>query len=72
MDKIKRKALKRQIAQQEFVQFRSTLPMDEELFPKLFDYLDEELGKKGCHHTIILTQAFLDINKISNQMQVFE
>ena len=72
MDKIKRKELKRQITQQEFIQFRNSLPMDEELFPKLFDYLDDELGKKGCHHTAILTQAFLDTNKISNQTHVFE
>ena len=32
--------------------FLASLPMSEELFRKLFDYLDEQLGEADCQHDL--------------------
>lgn len=39
--------------------FLASLPMSEELFRKLFDYLDEQLGEADCQHDLRFTEAFL-------------
>ena len=39
--------------------FRASLPMPEEMFRELFDYLDERLGEEDCRHDLRLTTAFL-------------
>ena len=40
--------------------FLNSLPMPEELFRELFDYLDERLGEVGCQDDLRLTEAFLE------------
>lgn len=40
--------------------FLASLPMSEELFRELFDYLDEQLGEQGCLDNLRLTEAFLE------------
>jgi hypothetical protein len=72
MDKTKRKEILNQLAEKELAEFRKGLPFDENIFPKLFDFLDIELDKKGCNHTTILTKIFLDKNKVSNEAEVIE
>ena len=72
MDKKERKEIRNQLAEKELAEFRKGLPFDENIFPKLFDFLDIELGKKSCNHTTILTKTFLDKNGISNVSDVME
>jgi hypothetical protein len=72
MDKAKRKEIRNQLAEKELVEFKSGLPIDENTFPELFDYLDSQLGKKGCDHTTILTRTFLDKKGVSNTAQVIK
>ena len=72
MDKKERKEIRNQLAEKELAEFRKGLPFDENIFPKLFDFLDFELDKKGCNHTTILTKTFLDKNKVSNAADVIE
>ena len=72
MDKAKRKEIRNQLAEKELVEFKRGLPIDENTFPELFDYLDSQLGKKGCDHTTILTRTFLDKKGIFNTAQVIK
>ena len=53
-------------------EFESSLPMDRENFIKLFDYLDLELGDKGCDDTNKLTQTFLSQIGVENLNAVLE
>jgi hypothetical protein len=72
MDKAKRKEIRTQLAEKELVEFKSGLPIDENTFPELFDYLDSQLSKKGCDHTTILTRTFLDKKGVSNTAQIMK
>jgi len=72
MDKKEREEIRNQLAEKELAEFRKSLPFDEDIFPKLFDFLDIELNKKGCNHTTILTKTFLDKNGVSNATNVIE
>lgn len=72
MDKKERKEFINQLGQKELVEFKKGLPIDENVFPKLFDFLDIELTKKGCNHNTILTQSFLEEFGISNISDVIE
>lgn len=40
--------------------FLASLPMSEDLFRALFDYLDEKLSEQDCDHDLQLTEQFLD------------
>ena len=46
MDKARKKELLKAIKLKEKQNFQDSLPMDEELFWNLFDYVDEKLGDK--------------------------
>lgn len=70
MDKAKRKEIQSQLIEKELAEFKNGLPTDESIFLELFDYLDIQLGKKGCDHTTALTRTFLDRKGISNVAQV--
>jgi Protein of unknown function (DUF2695) len=72
MDKVKRKEIKNQLAEKELVEFKSGLPINENTFPELFDYLDSQLGKNSCDHSTIFTRTFLDKKGISNTAQVIK
>ena len=72
MDKKERKEIRNQLAEKELAEFRNGLPIDEIIFPELFDFLDTQLSKKGCNHTTILTKTFLDKKGVSNATQVIE
>lgn len=72
MDKKKRKEIRNQLAKTELAEFRKSLPADENIFPKLFDLLDNQLYEKGCKHTTILTKTFLHKNGVINVTQVIE
>jgi len=60
-EKESRKVIRSQLKQQEREQFVGSLPADQALFKRLFDYLDEKL-QIGCNHTDKLTRDFLATN----------
>lgn len=72
MDKIKRKEIINQLAEKELAKFKNSLPIDENYFSDLFNYLDLQLGEKNCDHTTILTRTFLERKEISNVAHVLE
>ena len=61
MDKARKKELLKNYKAKEKQNFQDSLPMDEEVFWELFDYLDEHLEEQdGCNHSLSLTRAFLE------------
>ena len=61
MDKARKKELLKDYKAKEKQNFQDSLPMDEEVFWELFDYLDERLEEQdGCDHSLSLTRAFLE------------
>lgn len=58
-EKERRKQITNDLRQKSIEEFEKSLPMTKDLFRKLFDYLDKELGDKGCDDSSALTQTFL-------------
>jgi len=69
-EKENRKEILRGLKEKEKADFNKYLPMDEETFKELFNYLDQRLGE-GCDHTMIMTLDFLK-EKEKNIHQVVE
>ncbi|MDO4228665.1 MAG: DUF2695 domain-containing protein, partial [Capnocytophaga sp.] len=59
MDKKAFKQVKKQLKEAELQAFKASLPMDEKLFVKLFEFLAKNLAKKPCKHTLHHTNNFL-------------
>ena len=55
----KRKQLRSSANEQAKADFENSLPVRSDIFKKLFNFLDVELGEKGCDHTLVLTEGFL-------------
>jgi hypothetical protein len=72
MDRTKRKEIAIQLAKERQIEFKKSLPVDENIFQELFDTLDQELPKQKCNHTPFLTIAFLEKNDISNVNEVLD
>jgi hypothetical protein len=72
MDKVRRKEILQQVAENNLADFRKGLPIDENIFPRLFDFLDVELGENNCNHTTVLTREFLDSIGVKNTTAVIE
>ena len=65
MDKARKKELLKNFKAKEKQSFQDSLPMDEEVFWELFDYLDERLEEQdGCDHSLSLTRAFLETKDV--------
>ena len=61
MDKARKKELLKAYANEQKQSFKDSLPMDEELFWQLFDYVDEKLEiNDGCDHSLTFTREFLE------------
>lgn len=60
MDKATKKALLKQYAEQQRAKFMASLPMPEEGFTALFDYLDA--SEEECKGDLRMTIAFLEEN----------
>ena len=59
MDKARKKELLKGYKAKEKQNFKDSLPMDEELFWNLFDYVDEKLeANDGCNHSLTFTREF--------------
>ena len=65
MDKARKKELLKAYADEQRQAFKDRLPMDEELFWQLFDYVDEKIETNdGCDHSLNLTREFLEKQSI--------
>ena len=65
MDKARKKELLKNYKATEKQNFQDSLPMDEEVFWELFDYLDERLEEQdGCAHSLSLTRSFLETKSV--------
>ena len=65
MDKARKKELLKGYKAKEKQNFKDSLPMDEELFWNLFDYVDEKLETNdGCDHSLTFTREFLEKQKV--------
>lgn len=67
MDKAHRKKILHRLAAEELAGFKNTLPVDERIFPELFDFIDEELSEQGCHNDFAIAGIFCDKRNIDKQ-----
>jgi len=65
-EKERRKQLQNEWRQKQQEEFEKSLPMEREIFEKLFDFLDLQLEENGCDNTNKLTTEFLENNNIIN------
>ncbi|RZJ54471.1 MAG: DUF2695 domain-containing protein [Flavobacterium sp.] len=72
MDKKRRKEISEEFRKENLIEFRQNLPIDENLFPRLFDFLDNELEKNGCNHTSLITEKYLQKTGVTNLTEVVE
>ena len=69
MDKARKKELLKGYKAKEKQNFKDSLPMDEELFWNLFDYVDEKLeANDGCDHSLTFTREFLEKQQVSRKV----
>ena len=67
MDKARKKELLKAYANEQKQSFKDSLPMDEELFWNLFDYVDENLeANDGCDHSLTFTKEFLETSIVNS------
>ena len=73
MDKARKKELLKAYANEQKQSFKDSLPMDEELFWNLFDYVDEKLeANDGCDHSLTFTKEFLETSIVNSfYLQLF-
>lgn len=73
MDKARKKELLKAYANEQKQLFKDSLPMDEELFWNLFDYVDEKLETNdGCNHSLTFTKEFLETSIVNSfYLQLF-
>jgi hypothetical protein len=58
-EKERRKALQRQVRDQERSLARAAQPLPDDKLRELFDVLDQELSSAGCDHSLRHTRTFL-------------
>ena len=47
-------------------EFEKSLPISRDIFSRLFDHLDVELGNKECNNTLEMTKLFLSKANVTN------
>lgn len=67
MDKADKKKLLNELKEKKIIEFRRGLPMDEIFFPKLFDYVSEQLENRPCLHDLSITSEFCKLNNIEEE-----
>ena len=65
-EKESRKAALHALRQKAVLEFEQSLPVSRGLFKELFDFLDLELGRQGCDHSLRLTQSFFQTAGVEN------
>ncbi len=62
----RRKQIKKELREKAKFEFENSLPTPREIFTRLFDFLDQKLGKNDCDDTLNLTNQFLNENQVKN------
>ncbi len=63
-DRERRKRLARAVAEKARAEAEERMPISRDDLDDLFNYLDEELPKSGCNHTLELTKVFLTLRSV--------
>ncbi|WP_395062589.1 DUF2695 domain-containing protein [Flavobacterium sp.] len=74
MDKKERSRILNELEEKELETFRSNLPFNEKYFPKIFDFLDQNLSNSNCTNEYKFTEIFckknkLDFEKLTNWLK---
>lgn len=69
-EKDRRKKIMEELTKNSNMEFELSLPVSREIFKKLFDYLDNELGKYECDKKLTLTRKFFSYNAIINDDEI--
>jgi len=67
MDKARRKEILNQLEEKKLAEFRKSLPVDENSFPKLFDFVDEMLSEVDCQNDFTIAIKFCNREYIDKQ-----
>ena len=67
MDKERRKEILNQLAENNLAEFRKDLPVDENLFPKFFYFIDQKLSENNCKNDFAIASKFCDTEHINKQ-----
>jgi len=70
MDKVRQKEILHQLAKKDLAEFRRDLPVDENIFPKLFGFIDEKLKEQDCQNDFTIASEFCDSNNIDKQVLI--
>jgi len=65
-EKERRKQIMEELRKKSDEEFEANLPMNREIFKKLFDHLDYKLTDNDCDNSLKLTSQFLQNSKIPN------
>lgn len=68
MDKVRRKEILNQLAEKNLAEFGKDLPVDENTFQKLFDFIDEKLSEQDCQNNFTITSKFCDREHIDKKV----
>jgi len=68
MEKVKRKRVLNQLAKKDLAEFRKVLPISESVFPKLFDFLDNQLSEQDCQDNFAIAGKFCEKHNIDKQL----
>lgn len=66
----RRKQISKVLMEKAKTEFENSLPMSRANFKLLFDYLDEKIGELDCDKSLKMTNDFLQINKIENNLAI--
>ena len=69
-EKARRRQIQKELQEKAQIEFENSLPISKQQFHNLFDFLDEELEKKGCDDSLKITKQFLETNKVQNIEEV--
>lgn len=66
-EKAKRKEIKNALREKEREAFEQSLPMSQDMFEALFEYLDYTSQETFCEHSFRMTLQFLKENNVANK-----
>ena len=67
MDKNERKKILRELKEKKKAEFEKSVPISRDLFEELFDFLDRQIEKNGCNHSVEITTSFLNERNILSE-----
>ncbi len=68
MDKKQFRKILDERASEDLVAFRKSLPIEEKLFPRLFEFIDSKVANQGCNHDFTFTKEFCQNHRIDSNL----